>query len=90
MTGLDHTWEFSIATTSLRREELAPLLQRCINLEKPEDRFKVVRFYLQAGLYELAIEELETIARDLPDQKAKCEEDALEARQLYAKRCSAS
>lgn len=86
VTGLDHTWEFSIATTSLRREELAPLLQRCINLEKPEDRFKVVRFYLQAGLYELAIEELETIARDLPDQKAKCEEDALEARQLYAKR----
>lgn len=86
VTGLDHTWEFSIATTSLRREELAPLLRSRIDLEKPEDRFKVVRFYLQAGLYELAIEELETIARELPDQKAKCDEDALEARQLYAKR----
>lgn len=86
VTGLDHTWEFSIATTSLRREELTPLLRKCIDLERPEDRFKVVRFYLQAGLYELAIEELETIARELPDQKAKCEEDALEARQLYAKR----
>ena len=86
VTGLDHTWEFSIATTSLRPEELMPLMRRCINLEKPEDRFKVVRFYLQAGLYELAIEELETIARELPDQKAKCEEDALEARQLFAKR----
>jgi pimeloyl-ACP methyl ester carboxylesterase len=86
VTGLDHTWEFSIATTSLRSEELAPLLRRCIDLEKPEDRFKVVRFYLQAGLYELAIQELETIARELPDQKAKCEADAIEARQLYAKR----
>lgn len=86
VTGLDHTWEFSIATTSLRREELTPLLRRCIDLERPEDRFKVVRFYLQAGLYELAIEELETIARELPDQKAKCEADAIEARQLYAKR----
>ncbi len=86
VTGLDHTWKFSIATTSLRREELVPLVRRCINLEKPEDRFKVVKFYLQAGLYELAIEELETIARDLPDQKAKCEEDAIEARQLFAKR----
>ncbi len=86
VTGLDHTWEFSIATTSLRREELAPLLRGRIDLEKPEDRFKVVRFYLQAGLYELAIEELETIARELPDQKGKCEEDALDARQLYAKR----
>lgn len=86
VTGLDHTWKFSIATTSLRREELVPLVRRCINLEKPEDRFKVVKFYLQAGLYELAIEELETIMRDLPDQKAKCEEDALEARQLYARR----
>lgn len=86
VTGLDHTWKFSIATTSLRREELVPLVRRCINLEKPEDRFKVVKFYLQAGLYELAIEELETIMRDLPDQKAKCEEDVLEARQLYARR----
>ena len=86
VTGLDHTWEFSIATTSLRREELVPLVRRCIDLERPEDRFKVVRFYLQAGLYELAIEELETIARELPDQKAKCDEDSIEARQLYAKR----
>ena len=86
VTGLDHTWEFSIATTSLQRKELAPLLRRRINLERPEDRFKVVRFYIQAGLYELAIEELETIARELPEQQAKCEEDAIEARQLYAKR----
>ena len=86
VTGLDHTWEFSIATTSLQRTELAPLLRRCINLERPEDRFKVVRFYIQAGLYESAIEELETIARELPDQKQKCDQDAIEARQLYAKR----
>lgn len=86
VTGLDHTWEFSIATSSLTREELVPLVRRCINLEKPEDRFKVVRFYLQAGFYELAMEELQTIGRDLPDQLAKCEENALEARQLYAQR----
>ncbi len=86
VTGLDHTWEFSIATTSLQRTELAPLLRRRINLERLEDRFKVVRFYIQAGLYELAIEELETIARELPDQQEKCETEAIEARQLYAKR----
>lgn len=82
----DHQWEFSIATTSLRREELVPLLRRCINLEKIEDRFAVVRFYQQAGLYDLAIEELNTIAQELPDHKAECEERALEARQLLAKR----
>lgn len=86
VSGLDHTWEFSIATTSLRREELMPLLRRCIDLEKPEDRFAVVRFYQQAGLYDLAIEELESIARDLPDQKPRCEEVAIEARQFVAKR----
>ena len=86
VTGLDHTWEFSIATTSLRPQELVPLVRRSINLERPEERFKAVRFYLQAGMYELAIEELETIARELPDQQAKCEADAIEARQLYAKR----
>lgn len=86
VTGLDHQWEFSVATNSLRREELVPLLQRCISLEKKEDRFAVVRFYQQAGLYDLAIEELTTIAQDLPDHKAECEERALEARQLLAKR----
>ena len=84
--GLNHEWEFSVATNSLRREELVPLLQRCINLEKKEDRFAVVRFYQQAGLYDLAIEELTKIAEDLPDHKAECEERALEARQLLAKR----
>ncbi len=86
VVGLDQQWEFSVATNSLRREELVPLLQRCINLEKKEDRFAVVRFYQQAGLYDLAIEELNKIAQDLPDHKAECEERALEARQLLAKR----
>jgi poly(3-hydroxybutyrate) depolymerase len=86
VTGLNHEWEFSIATNSLTRQELVPLLRRCINLEKKEDRFAVVRFYQQAGLYDLAIEELNTIAQDLPDHKAECEERALEARQLLANR----
>ena len=86
VTGLNHEWEFSVATNSLTRQELVPLLQRCINLEKIEDRFAVVRFYQQAGLYDLAIEELNVIAQALPDHKAACEARALEARQLLAKR----
>jgi len=86
VTGLNHEWEFSIATSSLRKEELAPLLRRCINLEKAEDRFAVVRFYQQAGMYELALEELQTVANDLPELKSRCDEFALEARQLLARR----
>jgi acetyl esterase/lipase len=86
VTGLNHEWEFSIATSSLRREELVPLLRRCIDPENVEDRFNVVRFYQQAGFFDLAVEELATIAQDFPDQKARCEEVALEARQLLAKR----
>jgi hypothetical protein len=86
VVGLNHEWEFSIATSSLHRQELVPLLRRCINLERIEDRFAVVRFYQQAGLYDLAIEELNAIAQDLPDHKADCEQRALEARQLLAKR----
>lgn len=82
--GLD--WEFSIATTSLRKDELQPLLRRCINLERAEDRFAVVRFYQQAGLYELAMEELDAIAQDLPDERSRVEEAALQARQLLARR----
>jgi hypothetical protein len=86
VTGLNHEWEFSIATNSLTRQELVPLLRRCIDLEKKEDRFAVVRFYQQAGLYDLAIEELNSTAQDLPAHKAECEERALEMRQLLAKR----
>lgn len=82
--GLD--WEFSVSTTSLKREELQPLLRRCIDLERPDDRFAVVSFYQQAGLYELAIEELEVIAKELPDQRLRAEEVALQARQLLARR----
>lgn len=86
VTGLNHEWEFSVATSSLTRQEIVPLLQRCIDPEKKEDRFSVVRFYQQAGFYDLAVEELNTIAQDLPDLKAECEERVLEARQLLAKR----
>lgn len=86
VTGLNHNWEFSVATTSLRKEELQPLLRLAIDLENPNDRFGVVSFYQQAGKYELALEELETIAKELPDQRVRCDEAALQARQLLARR----
>ncbi len=86
VTGLNHEWEFSIATSSLRKEELLPLLRKCVNPEKPDGRFAVVRFLQQAGLYELALEELPQIAKDFPDLSSRCDAFALEARQLLARR----
>ncbi len=86
VTGLNHEWEFSIATSSLKRDELTGALSRWTTSEKKEDRFAVVRFLQQAGMYELALEECGRVANDRPDLKQDCDQFALEARQLLARR----
>ncbi len=86
VTGLNCQWEFSVATTSLPPDKLDAMLRRCTNPAKPEDRFAVVRFYQQAGLYLQAMQELDAIATDLPDQKARVDEVMLQSRQLLARR----
>jgi hypothetical protein len=40
----------------------------------PARRFRIYRFLVQAGHYDLAEDELNQLVRDLPDQKAKVEE----------------
>jgi hypothetical protein len=86
VTGLNCQWEFSVATTSLPPDKLDAMLRRCTKPQKPEDRFAIVRFYQQAGLYLQAMQELDAIAKDLPDQKVRVEEVLLQSRQLLAKR----
>ncbi len=86
VTGLNCQWEFQVATTSIPRNALHAMLRSGIEPERPEDRFKVVRFYQQAGMYELALAELDAIATDLPSQKEQAETVAIEARQLLARR----
>jgi pimeloyl-ACP methyl ester carboxylesterase len=86
VTGLNHEWEFSIATSSLSKEELTGVLQRWTTSEKTEERFAVVRFLQQAGMYESALEECERLANDRPELKPDCEQFAREARQLLARR----
>ena len=86
VTGLNHEWEFSIATSALQKEELARVLTRWTTSEKNEERMAVVRFYQQAGMYELALEECGRVANDRPELKPQCETFAREARQLLARR----
>ena len=86
VTGLNHEWEFSIATSSLGREELTAMLTKWTTSEKKEVRFAVVRFLQQAGMYELALEECERLAVGRPELKPDCDQFAREARQLLARR----
>ncbi len=86
VTGLNHEWEFSIATSSLPKEQLTGILTRWTTSEKKEERFAVVRFLQQAGMYESALEECERLAKDRPELKPDCEQFAREARQLLARR----
>ncbi|MGL4594699.1 MAG: hypothetical protein ACRCUY_08230 [Thermoguttaceae bacterium] len=57
-------WDMRLATNSLRREELTPILMSQINSKNIEDRRKLVRFYVQGNLYESALAELDGIMND--------------------------
>ena len=77
-------WDFSLATNSIRPERLDEVIRKVTDQTKPADRLTIARFYLQAGRYLEALRELETIAKDFPDQKERVDEFALEARQQLA------
>lgn len=85
VTALTHKWEHSLATTSLRPQQLDQLLRYATKPNNPDDRLAIARFYLQAQMYARAGEELDGITRDFPELKATAEETSLELRQLVAK-----
>ena len=61
--ALNFKWETAIATSSVPVESLDAMLRNVTRSDNSEDRLKIARFYIQAGLYEPAERELEVIRK---------------------------
>ncbi len=84
MTELD--WEHGISTTALEEKTLRKILYNTIDAHNPQQRLGVAVFYIQAGMYVAAGEELESIVRDFPELKQRAEELLTELRSTQAQR----
>jgi len=85
LTGINYEWEHAIATTSVPPEALDVMLRKCIDVQNPDDRLAVARFYLQAGMHPQCAAELDAIVRDFPELKQRAEEIRQQLRQLQAR-----
>ncbi len=83
--GISHVWKFGLAVTSFAPETLAGFISQVTDRKNPSDRMAIVRYYIQAGLYNFASKELESLVKDFPEQKKNAEEARFQLRQLTAK-----
>ena len=60
-------WDMRIATSSLPRGLLSAVLRRQINPKDPDQRLKLVRFYMQAERFNDAEAELKQVLADFPN-----------------------
>ena len=66
--AIKSVWDMRIATNAIPREVLSPIiLNQLDDPENLEERKGLVRFYIQAELYETAIEEIDSLLRDFGD-----------------------
>ncbi len=60
-------WDMRIATNSIPRNVLTPVLMNQIDTKDLDGRIRIVRFYIQGNLYEDAVDELDAIRSDWND-----------------------
>src|SRR5262249_5383974 len=65
--ALNFKWETAIATSSVPLDALDAMLRTASPSDTAESRLRIARFYIQAGLYQPAERELETIRRRFPN-----------------------
>jgi len=85
LQGTNFVWWQGIATSALPPDQLSAMIRKSIDPANPDDRMSVVRFYIQAGLYEPAATELEEISKDFPFLAAKVAELNRDLLQLRAR-----
>jgi pimeloyl-ACP methyl ester carboxylesterase len=86
VSALKYDWEFGVATRSIPPSAVDAMIRKVTDQTKPEDRFAIVRFFLQAELFLQALAELDAIANDFPDLKARVDEFSTQARQQLAQK----
>ena len=72
--GLNCKWKSGLSLKAIPFQTLDGLLRKQIKADDPAGRLGLVGFYRQAEYYPQAFAELETIARDFPEQQARCGE----------------
>ncbi len=83
--GHSYVWDLRLATSSLPRSLLSPLLMRAIDPNNPDDRLRLVRFYIQGERFHDAQAELEDVLSSFPQLVDK-REQLRKLRQLAARR----
>ncbi|MBT6494602.1 MAG: hypothetical protein HOL01_08645 [Planctomycetaceae bacterium] len=84
VTGLSHTWEHGMATTSIPPQILDRMIRKVTDHSNSDNRRAIARFYLQAEMYRQASMELKSIKRDFPELAARMDEMGTNLRQLQA------
>lgn len=82
MTGYD--WQHALSTSSLPAETLNKILRKTIDEKNPQERMGLAVFYMDAGLYVEAGQELDSIVRDFPELKDRAEEVITKLRSVQA------
>ena len=86
VSALKYDREFGVATRSIPPAAVDGMIRNVTDQTKPEDRFAIVRFFLQAELFLQALAELDALADDFPDLKARVDEFTIQARQQLAQK----
>jgi len=63
------SWDSRIATSSIPRDVLAQIIAKAIAQDDPQQRLQAVRFYMQAGRFHEARDELQRIIEEFPQLK---------------------
>lgn len=84
VSAVKYDWEFGVATRSIPPAAVDAMIRNVTDQSKPEDRFAIVRFFLQSELYLQVLAELDAIADEFPDLKVRVDEFATQARQQLA------
>lgn len=68
--GLTHNLDMRLSPYVVPREILSALIKKQIDPTSLEDRLRVYQFYVQAALYEQAVEELQEIIKDFEQDES--------------------
>ncbi len=71
--GLNCQWKTGISLKAIPFSTINSLLRKQVKTDDPAGRLGLVGFFRQAGYFEEAFRELNEVARDFPDQQARCE-----------------
>lgn len=65
--GPAFSWDMRVATSSIPRKTLSAVIRKNIDPKNADQRFKIVRLYIQSERFKDAQEEVEGMLKDFPD-----------------------